>query len=279
MPELPEVESVCRLMRRVLVGQPIRAVEIVEDNIVFAGAPREAFVASLDGATVQAVGRRGKFWWLELDRKPMVFGHLGMNGWIRELGKDSMRLHSHGEAPLDDEAGRPRFMKWRLETDLGAVAMTDSRRFARVWLGDSPETDKQVLRLGPDAFTDLPSVAVFSELVRKRKTPIKALLLNQSFLAGIGNWIADETLFHAGIRPSRLASDLSAEESARLHDSIRMVLALAVSVDANYQKFPDNWLFHFRWGGGKGKDLIEGDEILRETVGGRTTAWVPSRQR
>src|SRR4051812_36622723 len=111
MPELPEVESVCRLMREVLVGKKIAAAEVAADEIVLGGTPPAAVEKALVGHKVVDVGRKGKYWWIELDETPWVFGHLGMSGWIRELGKDSRRLHSHGEAPLDDEEGRPRFLK------------------------------------------------------------------------------------------------------------------------------------------------------------------------
>lgn len=281
MPELPEVESVCRLMRKVLEGKRIDKVEVVPDEIVFSGFPVEAVVEALQGRTVKEVGRKGKFFWLRLDGDgPTVFAHLGMSGWIREVGTEGKRLHSHGKAPLVDENGRPRFLKLMLQTKDGeGVAFTDSRRFGRVWLGESPETDKAVKRLGPDAFEELPSAAELEKRLGKRKAPIKAVLLDQGAFAGIGNWIADEVLYQAKIAPKRLASSLDKKEVGALHKAIRDVLALAVKVDADYREFPESWLFHHRWGGGKGADLIEGKEIVRETVGGRTSAWVPDRQK
>ena len=281
MPELPEVESVCRLMRKVLEGKRIARVEVVPDEIVHSGNPPEAIEAALVGRTLTAVGRRGKFWWLTLDGDgPTVFGHLGMSGWIREVGTDGKRLHSHGNAPLTDAEGRPRFMKLLIEAEGGgAVAFTDSRRFARLWLGDSPETDKQVRRLGPDAYDELPSTKELIPRLKKRKAPIKAVLLDQTAFAGIGNWIADEVLYRAKIAPKRLGSSLDEKEVGALRKAIHDILAHAVKVDADYTHFPDEWLFHHRWGGGRGAERVQGQEIVRETVGGRTTAWVPSRQK
>lgn len=268
-------------MRKVLEGKRIDKVEVVPDEIVFSGFPVEAVVEALQGRTVKEVGRKGKFFWLRLDGDgPTVFAHLGMSGWIREVGTEGKRLHSHGKAPLVDENGRPRFLKLMLQTKDGeGVAFTDSRRFGRVWLGESPETDKAVKRLGPDAFEELPSAAELEKRLGKRKAPIKAVLLDQGAFAGIGNWIADEVLYQAKIAPKRLASSLDKKEVGALHKAIRDVLALAVKVDADYREFPESWLFHHRWGGGKGADLIEGKEIVRETVGGRTSAWVPDRQK
>lgn len=281
MPELPEVESVCRLMRRVIEGKRIVRVEVMPDEIVLSGHPPEAVEAALVGNTVTGVGRHGKFWWLSLEGEgPTVFGHLGMSGWIRELDTEGRRLHSHGNAPIFDAEGRPRFLKLLIEVEGGGkVAFTDSRRFARLWLGESPEMDKQVKRLGPDAHLGLPTTEELIRRLAKRKAPIKAVLLDQTAFAGIGNWIADEVLYQAGIAPKRLASSLSPVEVAALRNSIENVLAHAVDVDADYTQFPDEWLFHHRWGGGKGAELVQGQEIIRETVGGRTTAWVPERQK
>lgn len=281
MPELPEVESVRRLMRRVLKGKRIGRVEVVPDDIVHSGHPPELVEAALLGRRVVEVGRRGKFWWLTLDGDgPTVFGHLGMSGWMRELGTDGKRLHSHGDAPLTDEAGRPRFLKLAIHAeDGGGVAFTDPRRFARLWLGESPETDRQVRRLGPDAHEELPSAEELVVRLGRRKTSIKAVLLDQTAFAGIGNWIADEVLFQAGLAPKRLASSLSPEEVGALRESIRSVLEFAVRVDADYNHFPEDWLFLHRWGGGRGAERFAGGEIVRETVAGRTTAWVPERQK
>lgn len=280
MPELPEVESVRRLMERVLVGRKIQRAEVAPDEIVLGGAPPEAVVTALEGRKVSAVGRKGKYWWIELDQKPVVFGHLGMSGWIREQGGEAIRLHSHGDAPLDDGEGEPRFLKLRLTTDEGRrIVFTDGRRLARLWLGESPEADPRVAKLGPDAYESLPSPPDLHVTLVRRKAPIKALLLDQAILSGIGNWIADEVLYHARIAPHRPANTLSAEETTALHQAIQSVLHHAVECDADYTRFPENWMFHQRWGGSRGSDRVEGYEIVRETVGGRTTAWVPEVQK
>ena len=286
MPELPEVEAVCRLMRRALGGKRIAKVIAPPEPIVMGTTPPEAFVAAIEGKTLAGVGRRGKYWWLDFGEAPIVFGHLGMTGWVRvlpphdESGAELFRLREHGNAPIYGEDGLPRFMKLLLEAEDGVrVALTDGRRLARLWLGDSPEASPRVARLGPDAYDALPSAAGLEALLGKRKAPIKALLLDQALLAGIGNWIADEVLFRARIAPGRRANTLESADYRRLHRAIREVLAHAVEVEADYERFPREWLFHHRWGGGKGPDRIGGREIVRETIGGRTTAWVPSRQK
>lgn len=281
MPELPEVETVCRLMRRALQGKRIARVEIVPDSIVFSGLSAKAIENALLGRTVREVGRHGKFFWLTLDGDgPTVYGHLGMSGWVRAVGKQGTRLHGHGDAPFDDDAGKPRFLKLGVSArDGSGFVFTDPRRLGRVWLGPPPDAERRVKRLGRDAFDDLPSAGELCALFGRRRIPIKAVLLDQGALAGIGNWIADEVLYQARIAPKRSAASLTAGEVAALRRAIRSVLARAVEVEADHRRFPKSWLFKHRWGGTRGAEQIGGQAIVREQVGGRTTAWVPTRQK
>jgi formamidopyrimidine-DNA glycosylase len=281
MPELPEVETVCRLMRKALRGKRITRVEVAGDALFFSGLASSAIERALLRRTVREVGRHGKFFWLTLDGDgPTVFGHLGMSGWIRAVGKQGTRLQGHGDAPFDGEDGRPRFLKLGIYTRAGSgIVLTDPRRLGRVWLGSSPAADSRVKRLGRDAFDDLPSLSDLRTLFARRRIPIKAVLLDQSALAGIGNWIADEVLYQARIAPKRSAVSLTAAETAALRRAIRSVLARAVEVGADHRQFPKSWLFEHRWGGTRGAAQIGGQTIVREEVGGRTTAWVPTRQK
>ena len=281
MPELPEVETVCRVMRHALEGKRISHVEVVRDAIVFSKLTPMVIEKALLHRTVREVGRRGKFFWLTLDGKgPTVFGHLGMSGWIREVGSEGTRLHGHGQAPFDDAQGRPRFLKLGIHTRAGSgIALTDPRRLGRVWLGDSPESEPRVQRLGRDAYDDLPTEHELLTSFARRRIPIKALLLDQGALAGIGNWIADEVLYQSSIAPKRSAASLTPTEVAALRRKIRSVLTRAVNVGADHHRFPKSWLFEHRWGGKRGAGQINGQRIVREEVGGRTTAWVPARQK
>ena len=280
MPELPEVETVCRVMRRALGGKKIKEVEVVKDPIIFGSAPAEAVRQALLGRTVKTVGRKGKTWWIEFDEPPVLFGHLGMSGWIRELGQPSQRLRESGNAPLDDENGRPRFLKLLITAEDGTqVCFTDARRLGRVWLGPSVEKDSKLKKLGPDAMNELPKGAAFKALFVKRHAPIKGILLDQTVLSGVGNWIADEVLYQAKIAPQRAASSLSDSELTKLRKTIAHVLETSVEAGADSDKYPANWMFGNRWGGKRGAEKIGRHKIVRETVAGRTTAWVPAVQK
>jgi formamidopyrimidine-DNA glycosylase len=280
MPELPEVETVRRVLRRALKGKRIAEVELVPDEIVSKGLTQDLMNEILVGAKVLEIGRKGKTWWLELDRKPWIFGHLGMSGWVRELGMPTARLKEHGKKPLDDESGRPRFLKLMITSEDGRrIAFTDGRRLGRLWLSEDAEHDKKVQALGFDCLDALPPPKELKEILSRRKAPIKAVLMDQSVFAGIGNWVADEVLYQARIAPKRSAASLSLEELERMREKILHVLNTAIEAGVEESKYPPEWLFMHRWGGSRGKDLIEGRQIIREPVGGRTTAWVPEIQK
>lgn len=280
MPELPEVETVRRLLERTLVGRRIVDVEVAPDEIVLEGAPPEALAEAVRGRTVTRAGRKGKAFWLEFDESPWLFGHLGMAGWVRELGSSSIRLREHGDAPFEDKGGKPRFLKLRLVAESGAqVVLTDLRRLARLWLGDSADTDEFIGRLGPDCYLEPATGKELERRLADRKAPIKALLLDQRLFAGVGNWIADEVLYRARIDPRRAGGSLRPAELRRLAEALVEVIGKAVDVGADSSQYPEDWLFHHRWGGGKGVDTIGGRTLVREPVGGRTTAWVPGLQK
>ncbi|NNF44272.1 MAG: DNA-formamidopyrimidine glycosylase, partial [Phycisphaerales bacterium] len=117
-----------------------------------------------------------------------------------------------------------------------------------------------------------------SRLLRDRSAILKSLLMDQSFAAGVGNWIADEVLYQAKIDPRRRACDLTDAEARRVRSRLKSVVARAVAVDADKTRFPRTWLFHRRWGRDESATTTRGDAIAFVTIGGRTTAWVPGVQ-
>ena len=133
--------------------------------------------------------------------------------------------------------------------------------------------------LGFDALVGIPTAREFVELLGSRSAPIKAVLLDQSVAAGVGNWIADEVLYQAGVDPRRRASTLTEAELRRVRDRIRSVVATAVRYKSDSDRFPRRWLFHDRWGKSDMAMTSRSDRIRYATIGGRTTAWVPRVQR
>ncbi|KAF8480849.1 AtMMH-1 [Russula ochroleuca] len=297
MPELPEVERAAALLRSIGLNRQIKHVETVEDKIVYAGATHDAFQADeITGRTIKAVGRYGKVFYIELDgegRHPVL--HFGMTGMLQIRG--NMPVH-YREAPRKASTEwPPRFMKFIIHlgpasSDSGEVtevAFLDARRLGRIRLCKTPLAEPPISNMGFDPILSMPDMADFSRGVLRRTCPIKALLLDQSFSAGVGNWVADEVLYHARIHPEQRCNTLSEEQIQALHLQIRNICTFAVEVNADDSKFPDNWLFKYRWG--KGKKAKEGDDSMLKlpdgrpatikwiTVGGRTSAYVVELQR
>jgi len=264
MPELPEVETARRRAERALRGRRIAAVAVVRDPIVYDGIAPARFAAALRGRRVLAVRRKGKHLWMELDRRPFPLFHFGMTGAF-ELYRDG--------------AERPRFWKVEIATEDGTrLAMTDPRRLGRLRLRLDPEAEDPLARLGFDVLEGLPPARELAALLARRTGPAKAVLLDQSLFAGVGNWIADEVLYQAAIDPRRPASSLAPPEVARLRARLHAIVRRAVAVGADDSRFPRTWLFHDRWGREKGARTARGERIVHLTIGGRTTAFVPSRQ-
>ncbi len=277
MPELPEVERARRLIEGVAAGHRIKRVTCARDTIVFDRVSPNRVRHVLAERTVVAVHRHGKHLWLELDRRPWPCFHLGMTGEVFARGGTPPQLNS--TPPVQTKAWPPRFTKIHLVIDTGAeLAMTNKRRLGRIRLRDDPARELPISRLGFDPLLDLPSPQRFVDALHSRSTTIKALLLDQTFAAGVGNWIADEVLYQARIDPRRRANALSVAEAKRLRTKLKRIIETAVLVDADKSLFPRDWLFHRRWGRKRGT-TIRGKPIEFLTIGGRTTAWVPAVQR
>ena len=214
-----------------------------------------------------------------------------MTGWVKLRHVDTAyhRKASTDTYPLADWP--PRFWKFALKTDGPdpvEVAFVDSRRFARVRLidceGDKIRTIPPLNANGPDPVIDRAIVTEpwLRAAVSSRRVPIKALLLDQAFLSGVGNWVGDEVLYQASIHPEQPANSLTRAEVGRLYTALHDVTGHAVRVLADWERYGDDWLFLFRWSKGQkdsAKRLPNGSRITFITVGGRTSAVVADRQK
>jgi formamidopyrimidine-DNA glycosylase len=248
MPELPEVERARALIEARALGRRIEAADDADAWVCRPHAPGE-IDSALAGATPVGAHRRGKTMWLEMEDGPTLGLHLGMAGRIVVDGGGS-------------ERGWDRFT---LEfEDGGSLALRDKRRLGRVVL----EPDLSLL--GPDAGEV--SRAEFRRRVGRGRAPLKARLLDQRAIAGVGNLLADESLWRAGFSPEREAGSLSEAELDELRRALRAATRRAI-----------------RRGGVHTGDLIRhrhrggacprcGAELERATVGGRTTYWCPREQ-
>jgi formamidopyrimidine-DNA glycosylase len=199
-------------------------------------------------------------------------------GFHTAPGGPQVKLKSSRKKP--DSTWPPRFTKLQLVFDDGGeLVLADARRLGRIRLRQDPATEPPISLLGFDAHRALPPLAPFRELVRVRSAPLKALLLDQSFAAGVGNWIADEVLYQARLDPRRPARSLTDAEIARMRTALKKVIDTSVRLSNDSDRYPRGWLFHRRWGKNPRAVTTSGAQIRHITVGGRTTAWVPTLQR
>jgi formamidopyrimidine-DNA glycosylase len=223
MPELPEVETVARDLRPQLAGRRIESVQLTRDpairgRLVRYPNPTE-FVRSLRGRTIRAVERRGKYLVMPLDENGQrLVVHLGMTGHLRVWEPEEAPVkHTHFRALLDSG----------LE-----LRYDDPRQFGRLLLGTQEDLvagGAFPAKLGPEPIHGDLTEAEFDRIVKSRRRPIKSALLDQSFLAGVGNIYADEACFRAGIRPSRWTHRLTARERRSLYSAIQEVLENSIA--------------------------------------------------
>jgi formamidopyrimidine-DNA glycosylase len=216
MPELPEVETVMRGLQARLEGRVLRRAVARRPDLRWPLPP--ALAATLTGARVTSFRRRAKYILMRLDSGWSVLIHLGMSGrmLVEPVGRNEITAHEHIELETDDG--------WR-------VGFVDPRRFGSVDLIETAREDSHRLLagLGPEPLDDAFSVAVLSAALTGKKTPIKAALLDQKIVAGLGNIYVCEALFRSGISPLRLASTVPGARAKRLVPAIKQTLTEAIA--------------------------------------------------
>ncbi|KAI9825581.1 MAG: hypothetical protein M1826_006971 [Phylliscum demangeonii] len=287
MPEIGEIARLVHYLKKNLVGKTLSSVQVQEDTIVYGkcGITAAQFQAAMTGKKVVGAGQQGKYFWLTMSTPPHALLHCSMTGWIK---------YSHDDASFykpqkkEDEGWPPKYWKFILETDekpARQAAFVDPRRLGRIRLIDcaadvirhTPPLDQN----GPDPVLDkdILTNAWFAEKARSKRVPVKAFLLDQAIISGVGNWVGDEILFHAKIHPEQYTSTLNEAQLDQLHESLLHICDVAVETLADQEQFPENWLMKHRWGKGKKeKKLPTGETVKFVTVGGRTSAFVPSVQ-
>lgn len=269
MPELPEVETVVRGLREMIVGKTIMAVRLIRRDIWRAKPPMPR---QMVGAQISGVDRKGKNIIISLSNRQALIVHLKMTGRLTfELTDYPVRKHTHLIVKFTD--GEMRFNDIRR---FGYLDLTKQERLAEL---------DYLKALGPDPLQI--DREEFVRLLRSKKRIIKSLLLDQTVLAGLGNIYSDEALFLAGIHPRRVSAGLSAKRLAGLYDAVRQTLEDAILargssvddyVDARGAKgsFQDRHTVYGR----EGRPCPKcGHPIKRTVIGSRSSHFCPHCQK
>ncbi|KAF2668102.1 hypothetical protein BT63DRAFT_457403 [Microthyrium microscopicum] len=288
MPEIGEVHRLVHFLRRHVINRKIVKIHTQEDTIVYGkvGCSASQFQSSLVNKTVVDVKQQGKYFWLVMGSPPHPLMHLGMTGWIVFSNDDT----AYYRPKTEETVWPPKFWKFRLVMEGKPeceVAFVDPRRLGRIRLVDVA-ADKMRLTAplsenGPDPVVDKDVFTKewFREKIKSKRVPIKALLLDQHNISGIGNWVADEVMYQSRTHPEQYSNTFSDEQADRIHDKIVEVCGIACDTLADSEQFPENWMMRHRWGQGKknANTLPNGEKMVFIKVGGRTSAVVPSVQK
>jgi formamidopyrimidine-DNA glycosylase len=276
MPELPEVETVRRGLEREVVGKRIKSVVVTGTRTVRRQTKKQ-LITRLEGAKIKSVKRVGKYLVLELDTGDLLVIHLRMSGQLlKNQPKDPLLKHTHVVISF---------------TQGGQIRFVDPRTFGEVFVTRPDELTQEVPELadlGMDPIDEQISWVRFGQLLVARTTKLKPLLMDQSFIAGIGNIYSDEILWEAGLRHDRTPQSLSSMEVRRLYRAVIEVLHEAVKhrgstlADQQYVDLmgrPGEYQELHQVYDREGKPCRRcRGTIVREKVGSRSSYYCPSCQ-
>jgi len=274
LPELPEVETISRDLRGRIVGHTIERAEVFwEREIGYPSAPE--FLEFIRDRRIEDTGRRAKYVVIRLSDNAALLVHLKMTGQLLYVPSS--------------EAPNP-YTRVLLHLDRGKqLRFVDVRKFGRMYLveADRLQDFPKIAELGPEPLEEAFTPRAFKTLLRRRKGRIKPLLMDQGFLAGMGNIYVDEALFRSGIHPLRPSHTLKPRDIARLHEAIILVLQESIanrgsSIDDYRDPAGQKGYHHVYlrvYGRGGEPCVLCGAPIVKTVVGGRGTHFCPRCQR
>lgn len=287
MPELPEVETVCRQLEPEIEGRRIEALEVLDERWS-RPVPGEQLGRAVGGARIEGLGRRGKYLLLALDGERTLVMHLRMTGNLILVEGEEMLDPSEGRRLYEGERSTSaRHLRARFVLDDGReLWFTDPRRFGEAFLIDDADLGERFARLGVEPLSDEFTPEALGAMAAARTAPLKSFLLDQSGVAGVGNIYADEALFRARLHPLSPAGSMKPEHLEALRDGV--VAALEAGIDGggasidDYRdargekgRMQDEFLVHTR----EGQPCPScGGEIARIVISGRSTYFCPSCQ-
>jgi len=260
MPELPEVELYCRYFARHALHQRVIAIRVLDERIL--GVLKPLLTRAIAGHEFTRVRRHGKHLFADAGSSWLHI-HFGMSG-------DLYWYH--------DDAEQPRFARVVFEFENGArLAYDDMRLFGVVDITPDPDTFIAEHRLGPDPLDPTFRLPVFRRIASKRRGAVKALLMSQEIIAGMGNLYADETFYRTSIHPRRAVDQLSDAEVKSIFSAMRAILKEAITFKSRGGDYPGRYLTQHREEGDRCPRC--GGTIQRAVVFGRTTYFCGTHQR
>jgi formamidopyrimidine-DNA glycosylase len=287
MPELPEVETVARQLEPELEGRRIEELDVLDERWS-RPVPTVELGAAVSGATIEGLGRRGKYLLLALEGGRTLVMHLRMTGNLVLVEGEEMHDPSEGRRLyVGERSPSARHLRARFVLDDGReLWFTDPRRFGEAFLIDDVDLPARFERLGVEPLSPEFKAEALGAMAAGRTAPLKSFLLDQSGVAGVGNIYADEALYRARLHPLSPAGSMKPEHLEALRDAV--VAALEAGIDAGGSSIDD-----YRDGRGEKGTMQErflvhtregepcpscGGEIVRIVVGGRSTYFCPSCQ-
>lgn len=260
MPELPEVNTVKKTFHTTVLDLDIIRVSVY-DEVILRNRSASQFKQALEGRRFVDTYRQGKYFFGILDNGLHILFHLGMTG-------DLVYYFSE-----DDQ---PRYERFCMQFSDGLIlGYNDPRKFSNIRVIEDLPLYLQEIKLGPDALVI--SQDAFETIFNNRKTSLKAVLMNQQLIAGIGNLYADEICYQAKIHPASSAGALSSNHLNVLYQRMRHILLEACDREAYYQIYPDDWFWQLRSDENR---VLKGKGTVRKLkIGGRTTYFVDGYQK
>lgn len=277
MPELPEVETIKKDLRNIIRGKRIKKVEVKLAKAI-KNTSGKRFIQKLKGDTFKSLSRKGKYLIFSLKSGKSIVIHLGMTGRL---------IHSKTNEELSDYDKK--FSRIIFSLGKGILHFVDMRGFGGIYLIPKERLERfsRLTNLGPEPLSRNFTPQAFKDLLKRHKARIKPLLLNQQFLAGLGNIYSLESLYRARISPLRRANTLTEKETKRLHNAIQKVLIGAIAshgtsinayVDAKGRK--GSYQFKLKVYRREGKRCLRcGGRIKRIKQNNRSTYFCPSCQK
>ncbi|MBI5094212.1 MAG: hypothetical protein HZB26_17455 [Candidatus Hydrogenedentes bacterium] len=262
MPELPEVEMRRRFVETHALSLRIKRVAVPAPSLLD-GVSAQTLRRALTGQVFETTHRHGKWLFVRTSAGRWLVLHFGMTG-------------SLGCYPTRDAA--PRFVRMRFDFANGlSLAFIDPRKFGKVGLTNDVQSFLQDRRWGLDPTAPGFDRAAFHQILRGRSGLLKAVLMNQRVIAGIGNLYADEMLFQAGLHPAARVEDLKPATVDRLYDAMTEAFAASLAVDTDYERLPERFLLRHRNGAGTCPKC--GGTLASLANAGRTAYYCPRHQR